>query len=486
MSSVFEKGKMGIRSFLSVTILSFVMVTGVVSLNVFGLPANAEESGGSDKTYYELVYDPGEGSGTMASEEVYDGQIYSFPECSFEPPKGMTFLRWEMTGVDIWGGIHPEDTVEIVSNCLFNGVIKVTAIWENAPEASVVTDPEPVEKTLTYDGSPHQLVTAGEAEDGVMKYAVTKSDTAPDYSLFSAALPSITDAGSYYIWYRAVGDENHSNTDPKYVTKEIGPKSITGATVSFSAVVYDGAEHNAIIDQVRLGDIILTAVDYELSGETSAKEVGTYNVTITGKGNYKDSITAQWTIDKKDAPFISSINVKQKKGKLTISWDKTSAKTVKVYVAYNGKKFAAKNTKSTDKTSVTLKKLDGKAIKFNKTFKLYLEGFDSNGKSMGKTPTAYVAGKDNSKLTNAKSIKLTKKSLSVDTGKTVNIKASVKLADKKKKLPKNAAKLRYVSSDETIATVDKKGAVKGVNSGTCFVYVFAVNGLAKKVEITVK
>ncbi|WP_081677435.1 Ig-like domain-containing protein [Butyrivibrio sp. WCD3002] len=66
------------------------------------------------------------------------------------------------------------------------------------------------------------------------------------------------------------------------------------------------------------------------------------------------------------------------------------------------------------------------------------------------------------------------------------MKASVKLADKKKKLPKNAAKLRYVSSDEAIATVDKKGAVKGVNSGTCFVYVFAVNGLAKKVEIIVK
>ncbi|WP_026496579.1 hypothetical protein [Butyrivibrio sp. WCD3002] len=93
MSSVFEKGKMGIRSFLSVTILSFAMVTGAVPLNVFGLPANAEESGGSDKTYYELVYDPGEGSGTMASEEVYDGQIYSFPECSFEPPRAFLLIR---------------------------------------------------------------------------------------------------------------------------------------------------------------------------------------------------------------------------------------------------------------------------------------------------------------------------------------------------------------------------------------------------------
>ena len=42
------------------------------------------------------------------------------------------------------------------------------------------------------------------------------------------------------------------------------------------------------------------------------------------------------------------------------------------------------------------------------------------------------------------------------------------------------------SDDESIATVDKSGKVTGVSAGTCTVYVYARNGYAKTVSVTVK
>ena len=50
---------------------------------------------------------------------------------------------------------------------------------------------------------------------------------------------------------------------------------------------------------------------------------------------------------------------------------------------------------------------------------------------------------------------------------------------------RHAPKFRYASTDESIATVDKKGKVTGVSAGTCYVYVYAKNGYAKKVKVTV-
>ncbi len=76
---------------------------------------------------------------------------------------------------------------------------------------------------------------------------------------------------------------------------------------------------------------------------------------------------------------------------------------------------------------------------------------------------------------------------SIKAGKTANIRAKVTLADKNKKhLPAwHAAKLRYKSSNKKIATVDKNGKIKGKKKGTCYIYVYAINGLMKKVKVTV-
>ena len=81
-----------------------------------------------------------------------------------------------------------------------------------------------------------------------------------------------------------------------------------------------------------------------------------------------------------------------------------------------------------------------------------------------------------------------KKAVAIQAGKTFKVKAKVKLVDKTKKhiSKRHAAKFRYRASDKSIATVTKSGMIKGINKGTCTVYIYAINGNMKKVKVTVK
>lgn len=100
---------------------------------------------------------------------------------------------------------------------------------------------------------------------------------------------------------------------------------------------------------------------------------------------------------------------------------------------------------------------------------------------------AFCAG-STGKYTDAGKITLSKNTYSLQTGKTAAIRASLSLADKsKKELPKKyAGRLRYRSSDTSVATVNKSGLITAKKAGICTVYVTARNGLTKSVSVKVK
>ncbi|MEE3454971.1 MAG: YDG domain-containing protein, partial [Succiniclasticum sp.] len=72
----------------------------------------------------------------------------------------------------------------------------------------------------TYDGTEKPLVTVtGQASGGEMRYALgTVTEATQSYT---TSIPSKTDAGTYYVWYRVAGDGNHFDSDPACVTAEI-------------------------------------------------------------------------------------------------------------------------------------------------------------------------------------------------------------------------------------------------------------------------
>jgi uncharacterized protein YjdB len=123
--------------------------------------------------------------------------------------------------------------------------------------------------------------------------------------------------------------------------------------------------------------------------------------------------------------------------------------------------------------------------------KIYVKAYrEVNGRKtvLATSMVAHVAGIDDPKYTNAKAIRLKKARVTVKVGSKSKIKATVVLKDKNKKsLPKShAARLRFKSTDKSIATVSKKGVIRGIKKGKCKIYVTAINGLSRKVTATVK
>ena len=99
-----------------------------------------------------------------------------------------------------------------------------------------------------------------------------------------------------------------------------------------------------------------------------------------------------------------------------------------------------------------------------------------------------IVGKKNTRETNTKGIRLNKTSFKLKVGKKATIKGKAILVDKTKKplSDKHAKELRFASSDKKVATVTEKGVIKAVGKGTCTIYVYARNGYARKVKVTVR
>ncbi len=100
---------------------------------------------------------------------------------------------------------------------------------------------------------------------------------------------------------------------------------------------------------------------------------------------------------------------------------------------------------------------------------------------------AYTSG-GTKKLTNPECVTVKKSRAVIKAGQTYKIKASVRKMKKRKKLVGKGLtpKLRYVSSDTSVAEVSRSGRVTAKNAGTCMIYVCAVNGVRKGVAVTVK
>lgn len=178
----------------------------------------------------------------------------------------------------------------------YTGVLTLTVA---KAESALTSAPRALEGLICND-SAQELVTAGEAVGGTLYYAVTAENKAPtDESLYTTSIPTATNAGTWYVWYKVVGDANHTDTEAASVEVTIAQASITNAAVTLSetSFVYTGSEQSVTVSSVKLGEATLTAdTDYEVTGGTTGTNNGSYTVTVTGKGNYKDTASAAWSI----------------------------------------------------------------------------------------------------------------------------------------------------------------------------------------------
>lgn len=133
--------------------------------------------------------------------------------------------------------------------------------------------------------------------DGTQSTTVSYTGTLrKDGTSYSSAAKPI-EAGTYKVTVTCeTATHIYSATSADFT---IAPKSITGATVTLGEpLTYSGSEQTQNVSAVKLGDTTLGTADYTLSDNTVTK-AGSYNLTVTGTGNYTGSVQQAFTVAKK-------------------------------------------------------------------------------------------------------------------------------------------------------------------------------------------
>lgn len=217
----------------------------------------------------------------------------------------------------------------------------------------------------------------------------------------------------------------------------------------------------------------------ELVQFAQANEIETDTLLVT-----ENTILAQAKdADIKGSSFarIQAWSSKEKTNAVSLKWNKVKgADGYLIYGNQCGKKIKYITTLTGRKTSFAQKKLQ-KGTYYKYVVCAYKQIGDKKVTiALSKTIHSTTKG---GKYGVAKSVKVNKSTVSIKQGKTFRLKAKEVKKDKK---IKQHRKVVFESSNPAVATVSKKGVIKGVQKGRCYVYVYAQNGVYKRIKVSVK
>lgn len=179
---------------------------------------------------------------------------------------------------------------------------------------------------------------------------------------------------------------------------------------------------------------------------------------------------------------VMELVVKGGKNSVTLNWKKVSgADGYMIYGAKCGTRMKYKKTVSSKTLKWTEKKLETGIY-----YKYYVVAYKKeNGKKViiGKSSDMHTATLGNG-YGYAKQIKAQKSEITLKKGKSAQIKAT--LVNTNDKVKDHMLRIRYISTNQDVATVNSKGKVTAKGKGTCYIYCYGLNGFTKKVKITVK
>lgn len=320
--------------------------------------------------------------------------------------------------------------------------------------------------------------------------------------VYSSTVP--VNAGTYYVKASVAATANY-----KSATSNPVQFTITRANITIKADNKSSAKGDSLKELTySVSGEYVSGDDLGVTLSTTAKKtsaVGTYPITPAWKENpnynatlkngtytITDKITA-YEKNKAKISLNSAFKVKMNGAYVVTSWGKVSnAYRYDIYAAYCGHNFKKiKSLYGNSRTSYSFRKLGGKSVNRKSNVKVYVAVYRKVREKTTKITNSiegHIAGNKSSKYTNVKEISLSKTSYTLGTGETVSIGPSVVLenAGKKQLSSSHCAQFRYASSNTAIATVTGKGEITAVKAGTCYIYVYAKNGNAKRIKVTVQ
>ncbi len=302
-----------------------------------------------------LIYHNRETQTSIVNSQTY-ASAFHFPENALP-----SVVLGEVTG-----NINVEATYSNLSYALKDGAaagdvytFKLTYHFSNYVDA-VVTFKLPVidrakpvaapdEITMVYTGSavPVEKITGtAKVGEAVISGAWRWADgvTAPT---------NVSESGEYEVTFTPSDEVNYKPASAK-VKVTITPVSIADAVITLDGtqLVYNRAEQKKGITAVKAGAFTLTAGDYTVTG-SKATDAGTHTLTLTGKGNFKDSASTTWTIAPKSVanPTIeiapgSTYDGSAQKPAVTVKDGDDVIPASEYSVSYGGNVNAGKNTAS--------------------------------------------------------------------------------------------------------------------------------------------
>lgn len=224
--------------------------------------------------------------------------------------------------------------------------------------------------------------------------------------------------------------------------------------------------------------------------EELASEPGSGHGRVCAVLGRDGRIAARAIIEPKDV-LIATLKAKGKKS-MNISWTQVrNADGYDIFISKcntKKKKYKPVLVKSVSSAQLSWKK---KGLKRRTAYKAYVQAYVMEGGEkvyVAKSPVVHAyTGGGSKKYTNSKAVKLGTSSVTLAAGSTAGIKASVVKQKKGKKLisSNHTSKLRYLSSNNAVATVNTAGVITAASPGSCTIYVLAPNGSYKKVAVSV-
>lgn len=174
----------------------------------------------------------------------------------------------------------------------YNEFSRTDAITVNVIKKTTNTDTMTVTQGhITYGGTVSPSVTNKPADAGEVSYTyVGRNGTS-----YSSSATAPKNVGEYTVKAKCESSTTIYTAEANFA---IQPKSISDVTVTLdkTSLKYNGSAQTVTVT-VKDGTSTLTKdTDYTVTGATSGTDVNSYTVTVTGKGNYTDSVEKTWKI----------------------------------------------------------------------------------------------------------------------------------------------------------------------------------------------